>query len=71
MSSKKIIDIKKTEETGADTNQYDDGSDLTHYLGNDENRSRKKIDDSRPKEDVGNIAHGNLKSTDKERREES
>lgn len=60
-SGEKKIDTRKTKDSGADTDQYGDGSELTHYLGNDENKSREKKNEKKNKGEVGKVAHGNLK----------
>lgn len=66
MSDKKKIDIKKTEESGADSAQYGDASDLglTHYLGNDENKPRRDLDEvgDEKRRDLGEVAYGNEES---------
>lgn len=52
----KKIDIKKTKQSGPDTDQYGDGGNFTHYLGNDENQPVGMA----PSEIDGSTAYGNL-----------
>lgn len=62
MGAKPSIDIRKTEESGPDTEKYGDGSYFTHYLGNDENKTNSEINENKDSnERVGKVAEGNLR----------
>lgn len=59
MDHVKEIDPKKTRDIHADTDQYGDGSEFTHYLGNDETKTEESSADSVP-EDLGKVAYGTI-----------